>query len=358
MFAIGSHFGVNAQVDVVTQPSTAQNHIGSPASSASTPAPASMWRPIRRSFPLGQETMDVLVWVPPDLEPNDAIAAIRGAQRWAEQMWLRFDARTEGRPLYRLAAEAGRAEVTLGPELFFVLAEAKRIALLSDGAYDPTAAKLAALWDLGDDQSAPAASRIQEEREKTAVSDLWLDAPTRRAGLAHAGQAIDIAPLASAYAMDGVSQYLKERGMTRHLIQLAGDVLTGEGPPGRAWRLGVQDPRAPGHFALWEVSSGAVMNTGDYFRFAFVEGRRVHNIVDPRSGQPARALRSVAVHAESALEAKLLSLAFFVLGPHEGPRLLERLQQARALWVDADNRVGMSPGVAEHLIQRPPTDAP
>ena len=316
------------------------------------------WRPLRRSFPLGRSEMEVLLWLPPATEQADAIGAIRQAQLWAERVMLAFDENDASRSLWRLNQEAGQGSVVLPPEVFYVVSEAKRVALLSNGAYDPTAAALDALWDVRESKHLPTTTQVEHALAKTAASDVWLDPASRSARLMRAGQALSVAPLALAYAMDGVAARLTARGFSHYLIVLDGGVLAGKGPPGRKWRLGLQDPRAPGHFALWELSEGALMTTGDYFDFAMVDKMRIHPIVDPRTGNPANGLRSVSLRAKSALEAKALSQAFFVLGPDQGIELLARLQKGEVVWVDAANRVGMSDGVSQSLTYRPPTDGP
>ena len=302
--------------------------------------------------------MEVLLWIPPGMEQNDAIGAIRSAQRWAEHLMLRFDEKDRERALWRLNAKAGHEGVQLAPEVFFVLSEAKRIALISNGAYDPTSAQLERLWDVRRCNCLPQDSQLESALSKTGVTDLWLEPASRRAGLAQTGQSLSITSLAMAYVMDGVASRLSARGFAHYLVQLNGGVLAGKGPPERKWRLGLQDPRAPGHFAIWELSEAAVMTTGDYFRFVMWDQKRVHNVVDPRTGKPASEVRSVSLRAKSALEAKALSQAFFVLGPDKGLDMLARIQEGGAVWVDAENRVGTSDGVAKSLTFRPPTDGP
>ena len=105
------------------------------------------------------------------------------------------------------------------------------------------------------------------------------------------------------------------------------------------------------------VQDHAFSTAGDYER-AFVEaGKRYHHIIDPRTGYPATACRSVTVWAESALTADSIDDAVFILGPSDGLALVESIEGAGAVIVDANNRVWVSKrleGVVK--ILRQPSD--
>ena len=122
--------------------------------------------------------------------------------------------------------------------------------------------------------------------------------------------------------------------------------------------LGVQDPRAPGHFAAFAATSGAVMTSSDDEDFFFDGGTRYHSLIDPRTGAPGTRARSVTIVGKDALTCEALSRAVFVLGPKEGLALLERLRDVDAIVVGSDNKVTLSPKLRGNVQLRPPTDGP
>ena len=67
-------------------------------------------------------------------------------------------------------------------------------------------------------------------------------------------------------------------------------------------------------------------------------------------------MRSATVVAERADTASALATAAFVLGPEAGLDLINRLRNVEAVLVDDQNRVHMSPGLADVVRYRPPTD--
>ncbi len=86
---------------------------------------------------------------------------------------------------------------------------------------------------------------------------------------------------------------------------------------------------------------------------------RYHHILDLRTGQPARASRSVTMVTDRAVIADALAKGVFILGPTAGMALVERLPHVDAVIVSAKNEVSNSKGLAGkvHLLA-PPTDAP
>src|SRR5208337_3678128 len=80
----------------------------------------------------------------------------------------------------------------------------------------------------------------------------------------------------------------------------------------------------------------------DETRSYIVDGKRYHHIIDPRTGYPATASRSVTIWAPTALLADEIDDAVFILGPEKGLKLVESLDGVGAVIVDARNRVWTS----------------
>ena len=90
------------------------------------------------------------------------------------------------------------------------------------------------------------------------------------------------------------------------------------------------------------MSDHAFSTAGDYERSYIVNGRRYHHIIDPRTGYPATACRSVTIWASTAFLADEIDDAVFILGPKEGLELVESLDGVGAIIVDAKNNLFVS----------------
>ena len=154
---------------------------------------------------------------------------------------------------------------------------------------------------------------------------------------------------------------LRSHGFENFLIQSGGDMYVGGHPEGRAWRLGIQDPRgtADTPFAVVELTNATFSTSGDYERFFVKDGRRYHHILDPDSGEPAMASRSVTIVTSRAVDADALSTAVFILGPEAGMALIEQLPDVEGVIVGARNEVRVSSGLKDRLtVLSPPADGP
>lgn len=144
-------------------------------------------------------------------------------------------------------------------------------------------------------------------------------------------------------------------------MQAGGDLFTrGNKPDGTPWSAGVRDPRGPegSYFAILHVSDRAFSTAGDYERSYIEGGKRYHHIIDPRTGFPATASRSVTIWAPTALLADAIDDAVFILGPDKGLALVESIPDVGAVIVDANNKVWVSRRLASVLeVFRQPTDA-
>ena len=293
-----------------------------------------------------------------------AVAALDEVQR----VLTLFDARRVDGPLARLRAEAGKSPVDVDAEVFAVLVELQRIARLTRGAFDVTAAAYDDVWTAAAAQpvrAPPAKSALERARQLVAVDDLLLDPVARTAKLKKVGARIDLHAVIYGYALDRARAVLLGRGAVDFVLSSGGDVVVNGKKGERPWTVGVQDPRAPGPFLALTVDAaalgGAVMSSSDNENFFLVAGARYHSILDPRTGLPATGSRSVTVLHHDPLIAEALSRAVFILGDKEGLRLVERLNGANVVIVTADNHVVLSAGLkklasAGTLQQRPPTD--
>ncbi|HEX8793177.1 MAG TPA: FAD:protein FMN transferase, partial [Polyangiaceae bacterium] len=139
------------------------------------------------------------------------------------------------------------------------------------------------------------------------------------------------------------------------------DLFThGEKPEGKPWQAGIRDPRGPegDYFALMQVTDHAFSTAGDYERSYIVDGKRYHHIIDPHTGYPATASRSVTIWAPTALQADEIDDAVFILGPEKGLALVESIDGVGAVIVDAHNKVWVSKRLEGKVWPvHPPQDA-
>jgi thiamine biosynthesis lipoprotein len=133
-------------------------------------------------------------------------------------------------------------------------------------------------------------------------------------------------------------------------LDAGGDLLAaGTGPDGTGWKIGVEDPHQPDRLAaaLLLPTGGAVCTSSIARRRWQHEGRMVHHLLDPRTGQPGGAgLWSVTVVGPDAAWAEVWSKTLFLTGVDA----IARAAVGRpVVWVRDDGRLGLTPE-AERLV--------
>jgi thiamine biosynthesis lipoprotein len=247
----------------------------------------------------------------------------------------------------RINAAAGKHPVAVGADTLAVVEKSLWVSELSGGAFDVTFASLGELWRFDPDRApaVPDRALVARARARIDYRRIALDSRAATVMLAGGEQRIDLGGIAKGYAVDAAARVLRAAELGSFYVQAGGDLyLAGRKPDGEAWRVGIRDPRRPegSFFAQMRVEDHAFSTAGDYER-AFVQGgRRYHHIIDPRTGYPAIASRSVTVWANDGLTADALDDAVFILGPERGLELVEGIDGCGAVVVDADNKVWVS----------------
>jgi thiamine biosynthesis lipoprotein len=261
----------------------------------------------------------------------------------------------------RVNAAAGKGAVKVSDETFAVVAKSQWISKLSDGVFDITFASMGKLWRFDQDWVAkvPTAAAVAKARERIDYRRIAMDPKAHTIALARSDTRINLGGIAKGYAIDRASAVLRKAGLPAFFAQAGGDLyVEGKKPDGKPWTVGVRDPRGAdgAFFALLPVTDHAFSTAGDYERAFIKNGKRYHHIIDPRTGYPATASRSVTVWAKDALTADAIDDAVFILGPKRGLQLVESIDDCGAVIVDANNKVWVSKrleGVVRVL--RPPT---
>jgi thiamine biosynthesis lipoprotein len=275
----------------------------------------------------------------------------------------------EDSEISRINAAAGKQPVTVGPETMAVIQKSLWISGASEGVFDITFEAMHGLWKFDEDREAkiPDKAAIDKARKLIDYHHIQVDTDKRTVFLDRAGMRMSLGGIAKGFAVDAAAAVLTTEGITDFFVQAGGDLyVRGKKPDGSAFKVGVRDPRKPCdlnqpnadcYFALLEVQDHAFSTAGDYERSYLKDGKRYHHIIDPRTGYPATASRSVTIWAKDAFTADAVDDAVFILGPEKGLALVESLDDCGAVIVDAKNKVHISKRLKDKLqVFRQPTD--
>lgn len=269
-----------------------------------------------------------------------------------------------GSDVLRINAAAGDRPVAVSADTRAVLHAARQISEWTNGKFDVTFGPLADIWKFdaqNQDDSIPDEAAIRSRLPLVDYRRIEIDDSAGTVLLGRKGMRVHLGGIGKGYAVERAAAILRRAGLRDFMIQAGGDLYVGGYKEGRPWRLGINDPRGPAGrtFATVDLSDGTFSTSGDYSRFFMRDGVRYHHLIDPATGRPARACRSVTIVADSPLQADGLSTGVFILGPADGMALIERLPNVEGLIVTATNGVTVSSGLKDRLVVlAQPTDAP
>lgn len=287
----------------------------------------------------------------------EAAAAAAACFDLYRQLDLELSEWKPGSPLSAVNRAAGEQPVAVPDELFQLLARALELGRETDGAFDVSWAALWGTWDFrAVTPRLPAPAEIAARRSRIDYRKVRLDPRARTVFLSEAGMKLGLGGIAKGYALDRAAALLEARGFHDFLLTGGGQVVARGARAGRPWRIGVRDPRGGRDevFARVEPGDASLSTSADNESFFEIDGVRYHHILDPRTGWPARGLRSATVLHRDAALADALSTAVMVLGREPGLEVARRLG-AEALVVDAAGEVATTPGFGARLeLLQPP----
>lgn len=246
---------------------------------------------------------------------------------------------------------AGLQPVPVPPELLRVLMMARQAAQTSGGDFDVT---VGALRDWNFDPihpSIPSARQISEQLSLVNPKGLMIDERAGTAYLTKRGMRLDLGGIAKLPILQAGMQQLQRRDVANAMINGGGDVLVTGQLNRRPWRVGLRDPRRPDQLlGVVSLKQGFVAASGDYERFVMHEGKRLHHILDPKTGYPTHGPHGVVLISEQLEAINGLGAAIMVAGAAAGRTRVANIPGLDALIVDADGSLWRTPGMARRLV--------
>jgi thiamine biosynthesis lipoprotein len=263
----------------------------------------------------------------------------------------------------RINAQAGIAPVKVSDETLEVIEMAQRASALSGGAFDITFYALHGMWKFDEDkvEKLPDMAEVKRKLALVDYRQVKVDHHAHTVYLAKKGMGIGLGGIAKGYAVDRAVAILRKAGFPNVIVQAGGDLMCSGNKYGQPWTAGIRDPRGTRGevFATLQLEDHAFSTAGDYERFFFIDGKRYHHIIDPKTGAPATRSRSVTIYAPTALLADALDDAVFILGWKKGLELVEGVEGVGAVVVDDHGPVHVSNSKKGRInIVKEPTDAP
>jgi FAD:protein FMN transferase len=221
---------------------------------------------------------------------------------------------------------------------------------ITEGAFEITVDPVLQLWS-GGLWKEPEDTQKQKVNEALEyVGSDMIEIKPGRISFEKEGMSATLGGVAKGYIVDKMLEYLKSRGIKNAIINAGGDIATmGKKPDGGKWIVSLENPdNTSQKLVTFTLEDKAVATSGNYYRY-FDPEEEVSHIIDPRAGYTANLCISSTIIAGNATVADILATAVFVLGPAEGLKLVEELENVEALIIDNERNILKSSGIDMYI---------
>ncbi len=238
--------------------------------------------------------------------------------------------------------QAGIRPVKVDRELLELVQRALIFSEQTAGAFDISFAAMDRIWKFdGSMDKLPDPEQLQKAIAGIGYRYIAVNEDSCTVFLTRPGMKIGFGATGKGYAADRGRALMQSLQVEAGIVNASGDLASwGSQPSGKAWRIGIAHPYKPGRSAeILLLREGAVTTSGDYQKYAEINGRRYSHIINPITGMPSYGLTSVTVIGPDAETCNAYSTAIMVLGKEKGMAMLRAYPLYACLLITNDGKI-------------------
>lgn len=238
---------------------------------------------------------------------------------------------------------AGIKPVKVDAEVIDLIDRSIKISVLTQGAFDITYGSIdKRLWnfdvtmkELPDEETARKAVRLIN------FKNIILNKKKGTVFLKEKGMRIGFGGIGKGYAADRAKNTLKQRGVESGIVNAAGDLVTwGTQPDGRPWTIAIANPNnSLTAFSSLNISDMAIATSGNYEKYAIINGKKYSHTIDPKTGLPVSGIKSVSIICPGAELADAMTTPVMVMGIRVGLDLINQIPKMACVIVDDNDNI-------------------
>jgi thiamine biosynthesis lipoprotein len=249
----------------------------------------------------------------------------------------------------QINAAAGIRPIKVDLEVYQLIDRSLKISELTQGAFDITYGSIdKSLWNFDVNMKAlPDAETALQSVGLINYRNVILDPANITVFLKEKGMRIGFGGMGKGYAADRAKIVLQQSGVSNGIVNAAGDLVTwGTQPNGHPWTIAIADPdKQMTPFSTLNISNMAIATSGNYEKYAIINGKKYSHTIDPKTGLPVSGIKSVSIICPSAEFADAMATPVTVMGIRVGLNLVNQLQQLACVIIDDDNRLYTSQNI-------------
>lgn len=249
----------------------------------------------------------------------------------------------------------GVMECRVSKELSRIIQVGLQYSTSSNNSFDIAIEPVTSLWDFTREApKVPEKKAIEEALPY--IDSSKIQVKEQRILFHMPGMGIDLGGIAKGYIADQLKEYLKEKGVTRAIINLGGNILcVGQKSQDEKFSIGVQQPFADRNetVAAVKINDLSVVSSGIYERyFKTKDGKLYHHIINPKTGYSyENDLIAVTIICKNSVDGDSLSTTCFSMGKEKGLQYINSLENVYAMFITKDEKISYSKGFQKFLIQ-------
>lgn len=249
----------------------------------------------------------------------------------------------------QINAQAGIAPVRVDREVFELIRRSLRISELTQGAFDITYGSIdKSLWNFDTHMtSLPDAETAKRMVRLINYRNVVLNEANGSVFLKEKGMRIGFGGIGKGYAAEMAKRLLLQKGVKSGIVNASGDLTAwGSQPNGTPWTIGVADPNAKNQpFSYLNISNVAVATSGNYEKYALIDGKKYSHTIDPKTGLPVSGIKSVTILSPNAEIADAMATPVTVMGLRVGLDLINQMQGMACIIIDDKDRIFTSKNI-------------
>ncbi|MDT0596552.1 FAD:protein FMN transferase [Glaciecola petra] len=211
----------------------------------------------------------------------------------------------------------------------YVIQEAQKLNVLSEGMLDITVGPLVNLWGFGPSakpEKVPTSEQLSKVSQFVGIDKFRLE--NRGVTKSHENVYIDLSTIAKGYGVDAIAELLESFGINNYLVEIGGELrVSGYKSVGQDWLIAIEKPISDKRAVqrIISIGDGALASSGDYRRYYEEDGIRYSHLIDPKTGYPIQhKLVAVTVVSDKSIHADGLATALIVMGKEKGMELANK----------------------------------
>ncbi len=294
------------------------------------------------SFAAMGSPFEITIVTSPEVNANELIAKAELEIRRIEKLISSWDHHSQ---TSKINTNAGLSPVKVDTELYGLIERSIKVSRLTGGAFDISFASINHIYTFdGSTNDMPSEEEVSRSVQLINYKDILLNPLDTSVFLKKVGMKIGFGAIGKGYAANMAKKFLINNGVKNGIVNAGGDLCAWGAPVnGNSWKIGIADPSKEKPFIAYvDLNDLAMVTSGNYERFIFIDNVKYAHIIDPRTGHPVRGLKSVSIVCPDAELADALATAVFVIGAKNGLAFVNQLENVECLIIDDNNKIMLS----------------